>query len=70
MERAPRTIPGEYRQRDRFRTSYDELFAATQEERGNPMVEERAQSDRLEKIQRILQKLDVKLYEKYLSETM
>ncbi len=58
MKNFARTIPGEYRQRDRFRTSYDELFAATQENRGNPMVEERAQSDRLEKIQRILQKLD------------
>ncbi|HEX6960961.1 MAG TPA: sigma-70 family RNA polymerase sigma factor [Lacipirellula sp.] len=58
MKNFARTIPGEYRQRDRFRTSYDELFAATQEERGNPMVDERAQSDRLEKIQRILQKLD------------
>ncbi|HMO84389.1 MAG TPA: sigma-70 family RNA polymerase sigma factor, partial [Lacipirellulaceae bacterium] len=58
MKNFARTIPGEYRQRDRFRTSYDELFAATQEQRGNPMVDERAQSDRLEKIQRILAKLD------------
>lgn len=58
MKNFARTIPGEYRQRDRFRTSYDELFAATQENRGNPMVDERAQSDRLEKIQRILAKLD------------
>ncbi len=58
MKNFARTIPGEYRQRDRFRTSYDELFAATQENRGNPMVDERAQSDRLEKIQRILQRLD------------
>ena len=58
MKNFARTIPGEYRQRDRFRTSYDELFAATQEERGNPMTDERAQSDRLEKIQRILRKLD------------
>jgi len=58
MKNFARTIPGEYRQRDRFRTSYDELFAATQEERGNPMIDERAQTDRLEKIQRILQKLD------------
>ena len=58
MKNFARTIPGEYRQRDRFRTSYDELFAATQEERGNPMVDERAQGDRLEKIQRILRKLD------------
>jgi len=58
MKNFARTIPGEYRQRDRFRTSYDELFAATQEERGNPMSDERAQTDRLEKIQRILRKLD------------
>jgi len=58
MKNFARTIPGEYRQRDRFRTSYDELFAATQENRGNPMIDERAQSDRLEKIQRILQRLD------------
>jgi RNA polymerase sigma factor (sigma-70 family) len=58
MKNFARTIPGEYRQRDRFRTSYDELFAATQEQRGNPGVEERAQNDRLEKIQRILAKLD------------
>jgi RNA polymerase primary sigma factor/RNA polymerase sigma factor len=58
MKNFARTIPGEYRQRDRFRTSYDELFAATQEERGNPMIDERAQSDRLDKIQRILQRLD------------
>ena len=54
MKNFARTIPGEYRQRDRFRTSYDELFAATQENRGNPMVDERAQTDRLDKIQRIL----------------
>jgi RNA polymerase primary sigma factor/RNA polymerase sigma factor len=58
MKNFARTIPGEYRQRDRFRTSYDELFAATQEQRGNPSVDERAQSDRLEKIQRILARLD------------
>jgi RNA polymerase sigma factor (sigma-70 family) len=58
MKNFARTIPGEYRQRDRFRTSYDVLFAATQEQRGNPGVEERAQNDRLEKIQRILAKLD------------
>jgi RNA polymerase primary sigma factor/RNA polymerase sigma factor len=58
MKNFARTIPGEYRQRDRFRTSYDELFAATEEGRGNPMIDERAQNDRLEKIQRILRKLD------------
>jgi RNA polymerase primary sigma factor/RNA polymerase sigma factor len=58
MKNFARTIPGEYRQRDRYRTSYDELFAATEEERGNPMVDERAHMDRLDKVQRILRRLD------------
>ena len=40
MKNFARTIPGEFKHRDRFRTSQDELFAATQEHRGNPLVEE------------------------------
>ena len=43
MKNFARTIPGEFKHRDRFRTSQDELFAATQEHRGNPLVEEGAQ---------------------------
>ena len=58
MKNFARTIPGEYRQRDRFRTSHDELFAATQETRGNPTLELHAQDDRISKISRILKKLD------------
>jgi RNA polymerase sigma factor (sigma-70 family) len=58
MKNFARTIPGEYRQRDRFRTSHDELFAATQEKRGNPMVEETMQQDRISKINRVLKRLD------------
>jgi len=58
MKNYARTIPGEYRHRDRFRTSHDELFSATQEERGNPMVEEGLQTDRESKVQRILRRLD------------
>jgi len=58
MKNFARTIPGEYRQRDRFRTSHDELFAATQEKRGNPMVEETMQQDRISKINRVLRRLD------------
>ncbi|MDC0935272.1 sigma-70 family RNA polymerase sigma factor [Pirellulales bacterium] len=58
MKNFARTIPGEYRQRDRFRTSHDELFAATQETRGNPTLEIHAQDDRISKISRILKKLD------------
>ncbi len=58
MKNFARTIPGEYRQRDRFRTSHDELFAATQENRGNPVVEETMQQDRISKINRVLKRLD------------
>ncbi len=53
-----RTIPGEYRQRDRFRTSHDEVFDLTQEHRGNPTLEQSLQQDRTVKIQRVLEKLD------------
>jgi RNA polymerase primary sigma factor len=58
MKNFARTIPGEYRQRDRFRTSYDELFDLTQEKRGNPTIEENMQQDRISKIQRVLSRLD------------
>jgi len=58
MKNFARTIPSEYRHRDRFRTSYDELFDATQEQRGNQAVEEHMQSDRIRKINRILRRLD------------
>jgi RNA polymerase primary sigma factor/RNA polymerase sigma factor len=58
MKNFARTIPSEYRHRDRFRTSYDELFAATQEQRGNQSLEENMQSERIRKINRILRRLD------------
>jgi len=58
MKNFARTIPGEYRQRDRFRTSHDDLFAATQEKRANPIVEETMQQDRISKINRVLKRLD------------
>lgn len=58
MKNYARTIPGEYRQRDRFRTSHDELFDAKQEYRADPMHEETLQQDRVSKIQRVLKSLD------------
>jgi RNA polymerase sigma factor (sigma-70 family) len=58
MKNFARTIPNEYRQRERFRTSYDELFDITQEKRGNPVIEESMQSDRISKIRRVLKRLD------------
>jgi RNA polymerase primary sigma factor/RNA polymerase sigma factor len=58
MKNFARTIPGEFKHRDRFRTSQEELFAATQEHRGSPLVEESAQQTRETQIERILRKLD------------
>lgn len=58
MKNFARTIPTEYRQRDRFRTSHDELFDMTQEQRANPTVEETLQRDRISKVNRVLERLD------------
>lgn len=58
MKNFARTIPGEFKHRDRFRTSQEELFAATQEHRGNPLVEESAQSQRESHVEKMLRRLD------------
>lgn len=58
MKNFARTIPGEFKHRDRFRTSHDELFAATEETRDNPTLHEAAQREREEKITRMLRNLD------------
>jgi len=58
MKNFARTIPGEFKHRDRFRTSQDELFAATPEYRGDPLYEEGAQSQREAQVERILRRLD------------
>jgi RNA polymerase primary sigma factor/RNA polymerase sigma factor len=58
MKNFARTIPGEFRHRDRFRTSHDELLAATEENRGDQRAEESAQDERELQIERILSKLD------------
>ena len=58
MKNFARTIPGEFKHRDRFRTSQDELFAATPEHRGNPLVEEGPQNQREAQVERILRRLD------------
>lgn len=58
MKNFARTIPGEFKHRDRFRTSHDELFAATEEQRANPMIEESAQDQRERQIEKILRRLD------------
>jgi RNA polymerase primary sigma factor/RNA polymerase sigma factor len=58
MKNFARTIPGEFKHRDRYRTSQDELFAATPEYRGDPLFEEGAQSQRESQVERILRRLD------------
>ncbi|MEM6654636.1 MAG: sigma-70 family RNA polymerase sigma factor, partial [Planctomycetota bacterium] len=58
MKNFARTIPGEFKHRDRFRTSHDELFAATEEQRDNPRLHEAAQAERETKIGKMLRKLD------------
>jgi RNA polymerase primary sigma factor/RNA polymerase sigma factor len=58
MKNFARTIPQEFKQRDRFRTSSDELFGASPDERSNNFLAESAQSLREEQIRKILHKLD------------
>jgi RNA polymerase sigma factor (sigma-70 family) len=58
MKNFARTIPGEFKHRDRFRTSQDELFAATPEYRGDQLFEEGAQTTREAQVDRILRRLD------------
>ena len=58
MKNYARTIPGEFKQRDRFRTSHDELFSATEEYRSDQFEQESAQNEREVQIGRILRRLD------------
>jgi RNA polymerase primary sigma factor/RNA polymerase sigma factor len=58
MKNFARTIPDELRRRDRFRTSTDEMFAATQDERSDQYEQEVAQLNREQQIGKILEKLD------------
>jgi RNA polymerase primary sigma factor/RNA polymerase sigma factor len=53
-----RTIPDEFKQRDRFRTSQDEMFQATVDNRADPYTQESAQQLRERQIGRILSRLD------------
>jgi len=58
MKNFARTIPGEFKHRDRYRTSQEEIFAATPEFRGDPLYEEGAQQQREAQVERILRRLD------------
>jgi RNA polymerase primary sigma factor/RNA polymerase sigma factor len=58
MKNYARTIPDEFKRRDRFRTSQDEIFSATQDVRGDQLGEEASQRLREQQVERILSRLD------------
>lgn len=58
MKNYARTIPTEFKHRDRFRTTADELFMAREDDRKNPYLEESAYRQRQRQVLRILNRLD------------
>ena len=58
MKNFARTIPDEFKHRDRFRTSHDEMFSATEDDRSDQYEQESAQNLRERQIERILSRLD------------
>lgn len=58
MKNFARTIPDELRHRDRFRTSNEEMFSTTRDDRSDQYELESAQSQREEQVGRILERLD------------
>jgi RNA polymerase primary sigma factor/RNA polymerase sigma factor len=58
MKNFARTIPHEFKHRDRFRTSSDEMFTAKEDHRPVPFQEEAAQMLRERQIGKILSRLD------------
>jgi len=58
MKNFARTIPDEFKQRDRFRTSSDEMFGATEDLRTDQYAQESAQQLRELQIGRMLSRLD------------
>jgi RNA polymerase primary sigma factor/RNA polymerase sigma factor len=58
MKNFARTIPEEYKHRDRFRVTPDELFAAHEDTRGGETGQETAQQMREGQVEKILSRLD------------
>jgi RNA polymerase primary sigma factor/RNA polymerase sigma factor len=58
MKNFARTIPEEYKHRDRFRTSSEEMFSATEDARSDQVELETAQFLRKQQIVKILSRLD------------
>ncbi len=58
MKNFARSIPTEFKHRERFRTSNDEMFGVTEERRSSLIEQEAAQSERQAQVGRILRRLD------------
>jgi RNA polymerase primary sigma factor/RNA polymerase sigma factor len=58
MKNFARSIPNEMKRRDRFRTSHEETFSMTEENRGDWFGQESAQNQRVREVARILNRLD------------
>jgi RNA polymerase primary sigma factor/RNA polymerase sigma factor len=58
MKNFARTIPGEFKHRDRFRTTTEELFIAQQDDRRDPYLEEAVQRTRQRELSKIMNRLD------------
>jgi RNA polymerase sigma factor (sigma-70 family) len=58
MKNFARTIPDEFKHRDRFRTSHDEMFTTREDDRSDRYEQESAQFLRQRQIGRILSRLD------------
>ncbi|MGA2034912.1 MAG: sigma-70 family RNA polymerase sigma factor, partial [Thermoguttaceae bacterium] len=58
MKNFARTIPDEHRHRDRFRTSYAEMFTAEEDARSDQFEQESSQFQRAAQVEKILGKLD------------
>ena len=58
MKNFARTIPDEYRHRDRFRTSNSEMFSAVEDARADPYEQESSQRQRQSQVEGILKGLD------------
>jgi RNA polymerase sigma factor (sigma-70 family) len=58
MKNFARTIPDEFKHRDRYRTSNDEVFMGFEDERQDPYIAESAHRNRQRQVNRILDRLD------------
>ncbi|MEL6104976.1 MAG: sigma-70 family RNA polymerase sigma factor [Planctomycetota bacterium] len=58
MKNFARTIPNEFKHRDRFRTTTEELFLARQDERLDPYIKESEHRSRKRELSKILNRLD------------